>query len=88
MASDREQRVRERAYQIWQRAGEPHGRAQEHWAQAEAEIEHEHELAADRAVGEAKPATEAPLRSRPAPRRERGEKPPATGRRRGKAEAP
>ncbi|MBU6296782.1 MAG: DUF2934 domain-containing protein [Alphaproteobacteria bacterium] len=27
-----------RAYAIWEEAGRPHGRADEHWAQAEAEI--------------------------------------------------
>jgi Protein of unknown function (DUF2934) len=87
MESDREKRVRERAYQIWQRQGEPHGRADEHWAQAEAEIELEHELAADRAAAGQKPTTEAPLRSEPARRPERNEKAPANRQRRGKAEA-
>jgi DUF2934 family protein len=86
MESDREKRVRERAYQIWQREGEPHGRAGDHWAQAEAEIELEHEFAADRAAAGQKPTTEAPLRSQPA-RRERNDKAPANNRRRGKAEA-
>ncbi|HEV2549235.1 MAG TPA: DUF2934 domain-containing protein [Stellaceae bacterium] len=86
MASDREKRVRERAYQIWQREGEPPGRAAEHWAQAEAEIELEHELATDRAAAGQKPTTEAPLRSEPARRAERNEKAPAK-RRRGEAEA-
>lgn len=33
-----EQRVRERAYEIWERAGRPEGKAVEHWQQAEAEI--------------------------------------------------
>ena len=33
-----EQRVRERAYEIWQRAGRPEGKSVEHWLQAEAEI--------------------------------------------------
>lgn len=33
-----EQRIRERAYQIWQEAGCPEGKADEHWRQAEAEI--------------------------------------------------
>jgi Protein of unknown function (DUF2934) len=87
MESDREKRVRERAYQIWQRQGEPQGRAQEHWAQAEAEIELEHELAADRTAAGQKPTTEAPLRSEPARRSERNEKAPANNRRRGKAES-
>lgn len=33
-----EQRVRERAYQIWEQAGRPEGLSHEHWLQAEAEI--------------------------------------------------
>lgn len=33
-----EQRVRERAYQIWEQAGRPEGKSDEHWRQAEAEI--------------------------------------------------
>jgi len=41
MNSDREHKVRERAYQIWEREGRPEGREDEHWAQAEREIESE-----------------------------------------------
>ena len=33
-----EERIRERAYELWQRAGQPEGKAVEHWLQAEAEI--------------------------------------------------
>jgi hypothetical protein len=33
-----EQRVRERAYELWEHAGRPDGNAAEHWLQAEAEI--------------------------------------------------
>ena len=33
-----EQRIQERAYEIWQRAGRPEGEAVDHWVQAEAEI--------------------------------------------------
>jgi Protein of unknown function (DUF2934) len=32
------QRVRERAYEIWQNAGCPEGKSVEHWVQAEDEI--------------------------------------------------
>ena len=38
MESWYEQRVRERAYEIWQKAGCPEGASAEHWLQAEAEI--------------------------------------------------
>ncbi len=33
-----EQRVRERAYEIWQNAGCPEGKSVEYWLQAEGEI--------------------------------------------------
>ncbi|MCD2181885.1 DUF2934 domain-containing protein [Rhizobium sp. GN54] len=51
---DREQKIRERAYEIWDREGRPLGRELEHWAQAEREVA-ERELAAreiDRGAGE------------------------------------
>ncbi|HEY0525129.1 MAG TPA: DUF2934 domain-containing protein [Stellaceae bacterium] len=38
MQSDRENRIKERAHAIWERAGRPHGQHDRHWAQAEAEI--------------------------------------------------
>ena len=40
MKNDREteQRIRERAYQIWINEGQPAGRDKEHWAQAEQEL--------------------------------------------------
>ncbi len=38
MGDDREARIRERAYQIWEEEGQPEGRGNEHWAQAEREI--------------------------------------------------
>ncbi len=34
---DRERRVRDRAYEIWEQEGRPSGRESEHWAQAERE---------------------------------------------------
>lgn len=36
--SRHEQRIQERAYGIWERAGRPEGKSVEHWLQAEAEI--------------------------------------------------
>ena len=36
---DREQRVRKRAHELWQKDGEPDGFALHHWLQAEAEID-------------------------------------------------
>jgi hypothetical protein len=37
----REERIKRRAYEIWERAGRPTGREQEHWDQAVQEIEAE-----------------------------------------------
>jgi hypothetical protein len=34
----REQRIRERAYAIWEQAGRADGKAMDHWLQAEAEL--------------------------------------------------
>jgi hypothetical protein len=41
---DREQRIRRRAHQIWEQTGKPEGRADDHWRQAEIEVEQEHAL--------------------------------------------
>ncbi|WP_353859577.1 DUF2934 domain-containing protein [Azospirillum formosense] len=38
---DRAERVRRRAHDIWEREGRPEGRHDEHWAQAEAEVDDE-----------------------------------------------
>src|SRR3954465_2964386 len=38
--SDKEQRIRARAYEIWAGEGRHDGRAEEHWRHAECEIEH------------------------------------------------
>ncbi|MDX8515378.1 DUF2934 domain-containing protein [Mesorhizobium captivum] len=38
---DREERIKRRAYEIWEREGRPKGREQEHWDQAVQEIEAE-----------------------------------------------
>jgi hypothetical protein len=37
--SDKEQRIRTRAYEIWEREGRREGRAEDHWRQAELEVE-------------------------------------------------
>lgn len=33
-----EERIRERAYEIWEREGRPEGKSVDHWLQAEAEV--------------------------------------------------
>ncbi|TIV00661.1 MAG: DUF2934 domain-containing protein [Mesorhizobium sp.] len=38
---DREERIRRRAHEIWEREGRPEGREREHWDQAMQEIEAE-----------------------------------------------
>jgi hypothetical protein len=42
-----EQRVRERAHAIWEAAGRPAGKEEEHWLQAETEIATEEREAAE-----------------------------------------
>ena len=36
---DDKQQIRERAYELWEREGRPHGRHMDHWTQAEREVE-------------------------------------------------
>jgi len=50
MRSDREERIRQRAYAIWQSEGHGHGREEEHWHRAEREIAAE-EAAPNKAPG-------------------------------------
>jgi hypothetical protein len=38
MTTDLEQKIRERAYQIWEQEGHVHGRADQHWILAELEL--------------------------------------------------
>ncbi|ESY72036.1 DUF2934 domain-containing protein [Mesorhizobium sp. M0051] len=55
MDHDRNDRIRERAYQIWEREGRMQGDPERHWLQAEAEIDREAALpltAGDAAPGE------------------------------------
>ncbi|MDX8535823.1 DUF2934 domain-containing protein [Mesorhizobium sp. VK25A] len=39
MTDDRHERIRQRAHEIWERAGRPEGAHLEHWDQATAEID-------------------------------------------------
>ena len=39
MSDDRERKIRERAYETWQKEGEPHGRDVEHWHRAAGEVD-------------------------------------------------
>ena len=41
MDSDRDEKIRTRAYRIWEREGRPEGREHDHWKQAAEELEGE-----------------------------------------------
>lgn len=43
---ERERRIREKAYRLWEEAGRPEGRALEHWAEANRSFEDEQQQAA------------------------------------------
>ena len=40
-SADRQRRVEQRAYEIWEREGRPHGKHDEHWHRAAEEVERE-----------------------------------------------
>lgn len=50
MADDREGKIRDHAYRLWQQEGEPHGRDREHWDRAEREFAGEPPLDAEDAA--------------------------------------
>ncbi|HET6468412.1 MAG TPA: DUF2934 domain-containing protein [Geminicoccaceae bacterium] len=54
--TDREQRIRNRAFELWERAGRPEGRQAEHWQEAEREIREEEERTGAHGMGLAEPA--------------------------------
>jgi hypothetical protein len=83
MRSDREERIRQRAYAIWQSEGHGHGREEEHWQRAEREIAAE-EAGSNKAPRRAprpkqapaeKSAAVSPARSRSTGTETRAEKP-------------
>jgi hypothetical protein len=41
MSGEKQQRIKQRAYEIWEAAGRPHGAHEVHWLQATSEIEAE-----------------------------------------------
>ena len=43
MTDDREDRIRERAFELWQQEGSLNGRSLSHWLQAEKEVDDESE---------------------------------------------
>ncbi|HEY7384966.1 MAG TPA: DUF2934 domain-containing protein [Beijerinckiaceae bacterium] len=78
MQDVRQEKVRERAYQIWEREGRQDGRAEEHWSQAEQELAGSTEIAASDivvpALAAARSTTNGSVKTaKPgAPRRRRG----------------
>ena len=76
MADDLEQRIRERAYEIWENEGCPQGRGDEHWqqacaeyrdAQAEAQAQPEAGIAATDAAAGAGQASASPSEATQSP---------------------
>ena len=55
-------RVRQRAYELWEREGRPHGRDGEHWKMAEKEIGVAAAAASPTVTAKAAPAAPAPVK--------------------------
>ena len=51
MTHEHEERIRTRAYEIWEREGCPHGREREHWLQARRELDREEDESGTRHGG-------------------------------------
>jgi hypothetical protein len=85
MRSDREERIKQRAYAIWQSEGHRHGRHEDHWHRAEREIAAEEagpgeaprRASRPRKAAAEKSVAATPARSRGASGETRGEKPKA-----------
>ena len=76
-ACNLQERIRDRAYAIWEREGRPHGRDRDHWAEAEREIANEESgPAPKRPAARKQPAGRAKTRAADAPaKRARAGKP-------------
>jgi hypothetical protein len=68
MESEKDRKIRERAYELWEQSGRPEGQAEQHWRVAEREFS---------AGDEGPPAGERAGASRPAPKRSRAVEPEA-----------
>jgi Protein of unknown function (DUF2934) len=74
MSGDKQERIKQRAYEIWEMAGRPHGAHEVHWLQATSEIEAEDTMPAEKpkrakapsAPKSAPPTTSASLATPPA----------------------
>lgn len=67
MDGDLEHRIRERAYELWEAEGQPEGREDQHWRQAQADITEAQGKAAKTKTGTAKTATARKPTAKPAP---------------------
>jgi hypothetical protein len=70
LSSDREQRIRNRAYALWEQDGRRHGRHDDHWAQATRDIDAGAEsgdrtTSARKASTPSKPKTEKQVTAKP-----------------------
>jgi hypothetical protein len=65
--TDREEKIRQRAYSIWEAEGHPHGRADDHWHRAAREVAEPAEVAGP--AEPAEPAAKTRSRRAPAPRK-------------------
>ena len=63
-----ENRIKERAYHIWEAEGRPHGRDREHWERASREIEAGAKKRPKKATTEAKPTAKAKAKTAKGPR--------------------
>ncbi|MDB5738825.1 MAG: hypothetical protein JWO65_2493 [Sphingomonas bacterium] len=66
MSDDREQRIRQRAYALWEQAGGAHGAHDDHWAQATREIDDKPTAAPKLRAAPAKPKSK-PVAAKAAP---------------------
>ncbi len=69
MSGDKQERIKQRAYEIWEMAGRPHGAHEVHWLQATSEIEAEDAMPAEkpkRAKAPSAPKSSTPKTSAPA----------------------
>ena len=70
MSDDRDQQVKQRAYELWENEGRPSGRHDDHWDRARREIE---ERDQGRESGVEAPSAESPAKRTAARRKPAGE---------------
>lgn len=63
-----EERIRRRAYDLWEKEGRPDGRDREHWLQAEAEVDEAPKVATNAGTSSRTPITRTSRRTGARPR--------------------